>query len=203
MPALFTHVFPNLVWHIPSSERVIYLTFDDGPTPEITDWTLKVLDDYNAKATFFCIGKNVKSHPALFSKISTGGHGIGNHTFNHIKGWKSSHQDYLDNVSKASEYINSKLFRPPYGQIRPKQAAALVKKGYRVIMWNILSLDWDASISKEKCAENVIKNSQSGDIIVFHDSLKAATNLRYALPKVLQYFSEEGFKFRRIPGSIQ
>lgn len=203
MPALFTHVFPNLVWHIPSSERVIYLTFDDGPTPEITDWTLKVLDDYNAKATFFCIGKNVKSHPTLFSKISTGGHGIGNHTFNHIKGWKSSHQDYLDNVSKASEYINSKLFRPPYGQIRPKQAAALVKKGYRVIMWNILSLDWDASISKEKCAENVIKNSQSGDIIVFHDSLKAATNLRYALPKVLQYFSEEGFKFRRIPGSIQ
>lgn len=202
-PALLRHVFPNLVWNIPTDEKVLYLTFDDGPTPEITNWTLDILEQYNAKCTFFCVGINVLKHRDIYNKILSGGHVVGNHTFEHIKGWHSSTQDYIQNVEKASELIDSRLFRPPYGQIQPKQAAQLSKLGYSVIMWNILSLDWDAKISKEKCVENVIKNASSGDIIVFHDSQKASKNLKYALPKVLAYFDKKGFEFKCIPESVQ
>lgn len=210
-------LFPDLVWDLPSKEKVIYLTFDDGPTPIITDWTLDVLKQYNAKATFFCIGKNVEAHPDIFNKIITDGHSIGNHTYNHIKGWTTSTKNYVSNIEKAQKVQsvecrvqsnienskllthNYKLFRPPYGQIKPKQAKTLIQLGYKIIMWMVVAIDWDASVSKEKCLDNVVNNTISGDIVVFHDSIKAANNMQYALPKVLEYFSEKGFKFKYIP----
>lgn len=210
-------LFPDLVWDLPSKEKVIYLTFDDGPTPIITDWTLDVLKQYNAKATFFCIGKNVEAHPDIFNKIIADGHSIGNHTYNHIKGWTTSTENYILNIEKAQKVQsaecrvqsnienskllthNSKLFRPPYGQIKPKQAKTLIQLGYKIIMWMVAAIDWDASVSKEKCLDNVVNNTISGDIVVFHDSIKAANNMQYALPKVLEYFSEKGFKFKCIP----
>lgn len=208
-PKLAKSLFPDLVWDLPSKEKVIYLTFDDGPTPIVTDWTLDVLKQYNASATFFCIGKNVDAHPLIFKRIASEGHSIGNHTYNHLKGWKTNTKNYLKDIDEAQEVLNNQiqnsefriqnLFRPPYGQIRPKQAKQLINLGYKVIMWNVLAKDWDASISEEKCLENVVSNTSSGDIIVFHDSIKAKKNLQYAFPKVLEYFSEKGFEFKRIP----
>ena len=199
-PKLAKSLFPDLIWDLPSKEKVIYLTFDDGPTPVITDWTLDVLKQYNAKATFFCIGKNVDEHPTIFKRILNEGHSIGNHTHNHLKGWKTSTKKYLNNIENSQLLThNSKLFRPPYGQIKPKQAKRLIQLGYKIIMWKVLSMDWEHSISKEKCFENVINNTSSGDIVVFHDSVKAVKNMQYALPKVLEYFSEKGFEFKRIP----
>jgi len=201
-PPLLKQVFSNLTWNIPNSKKSIYLTFDDGPTPIITDWTLKTLKSYNAKASFFCIGKNVLAHPDIYERIIADGHTVGNHTHTHIKGWKSSTAEYLNNVDEASFCITSNLFRPPYGQILPKQVTALAQLEYKVIMWSILSLDWDKNISKEKCVLNVINNTSEGDIIVFHDSIKASVNMKYTLPKVLDHFSSKGFEFKRIPESI-
>jgi len=202
-------LFPNLVWDIPTKEKVIYLTFDDGPTPIITDWTLDVLKKHNAKATFFCIGKNIKAYPTIFNRIVSEGHSIGNHTYNHLKGWKTSTKEYIEDVTKTKLIIDSQIqnsefriqnfFRPPYGKIKPKQTKELINLGYKIIMWKVLSIDWDASVSNIKCLENVIGNASYGDIIVFHDSLKAAKNMQYALPKVLEHFSEKGVEFKRIP----
>ena len=200
-PKIAKTLFPDLIWDLPSKEKNIYLTFDDGPTPEITDWTLDVLKKHNAKATFFCIGKNVENHPTLFQRILTEGHSVGNHTHNHLRGWKTNIKTYIDDILRADiEIHNSKLFRPPYGQIKPKQAKQLIQLGYKIIMWNVLAIDWDHSVSNQKCLENVINNTSSGDIVVFHDSLKAANNMQYALPKVLEYFSKREFEFKRIPG---
>jgi peptidoglycan/xylan/chitin deacetylase (PgdA/CDA1 family) len=207
-PIVAKRMFPNYVWDIPSTKKTIYLTFDDGPTPEITNWTLDVLKQHNAKATYFCIGKNVKKHPDIFQNILNDGHVIGNHTNNHVKGWRTSTKDYLTNIDKAqkiidSEIINQKslkanLFRPPYGQISPKQGKALMQLNYNIVMWNVLSFDWDNSISNQTCLENVIKNTSDGSIVVFHDSIKASNNMKYALPKTLEHFSKKGFSFKSI-----
>ena len=199
-------IFPKLIWEYPSEEKTIHLTFDDGPTPEITDWTLDVLNKYNAKATFFCIGKNVEANPELFKRIVNDGHSIGNHTYNHLKGWKTKTKNYLDSIEKTavvfkSFNIETTLFRPPYGQIKPKQVKQLLQKNYDIIMWNILSLDWDKNTSKEKCLTNIINNTKSGDIVVLHDSVKASKNMMYILPKVLDYFSKQEYRFKRIPES--
>lgn len=208
-PKIITSALPNLVWHLPSKDKAIYLTFDDGPTPEITDWTLDTLNTYKAKATFFCIGNNIEKHPEIFKRINTEGHTIGNHTFNHLKGWKTKTQHYVENTLEAQNIIdqhnikNSYLFRPPHGRIKPKQAKQLQDLGYKIIMWNVLSKDWDKKISKEKCLEYVIQNTTSGDIVVFHDSIKASRNMQYALPRVLEHFSKKGFEFKRIPVSHQ
>lgn len=205
IPKLITKALSKLVWHLPSKEKVIYLTFDDGPTPIITDWTLDALKAYNAKATFFCIGDNIEKYPEIFNRINEEQHAIGNHTFNHLKGWKTKTKRYIDNTLKAQKSIdnhnikNSYLFRPPHGRMKPKQAKELQQLGYKIIMWNVLSKDWDKNISKEQCLKNVIENTTSGDIVVFHDSIKASRNMQYTLPKVLEYFSKKGFAFRRIP----
>ena len=211
IPRLIKNLFPNLVWELPTKEKVIYLTFDDGPTPKITEWTLNTLKEYNAKATFFCIGKNIEEHPDIFSEIVSEGHAIGNHTFTHVKGWKTNTKDYIDNIKKAHSVFQTsllegeksasynQLFRPPYGQIKPKQIKALTLLGYKIIMWSVLSVDWHKSVSKEKCLKNVINNTTSGSIVVFHDSIKASVNMQYALPKVLDYFSKKGYVFKRIP----
>ena len=204
IPKVATKIFPNLVWELLTNEKVLYLTFDDGPTPEITEWTLHQLNKHNAKATFFCIGNNIKKHPEIFNSILKEGHSIGNHTFNHTKGWKTKAKAYIEDVLKTKieiekHNISTNLFRPPHGQIKPKQAKLLKALGYSIIMWNVLSIDWDKKISPKQCLENVINHSKPGSIIVFHDSVKAAKNMQYTLPKVLEHFSKKGYVFKRIP----
>lgn len=213
-PWLAKKIFSRYTWDIPVADKELYLTFDDGPTPEITDWTLDVLKDFNAKATFFCIGNNIDKHPDIFKRVVSHGHAIGNHTYNHQKGWKTPIEDYVTNVLKAQEIINSNnqglidvdpdpetknLFRPPYGQITSKQGKSLIALGYKIIMWDVLAFDWKDTITHEKCLKNVVTTAQPGSIVVFHDSVKAAPRMQYALPKVLEHFSERGFGFKRIP----
>ncbi|MEZ4803348.1 MAG: polysaccharide deacetylase family protein [Gelidibacter sp.] len=211
-PSLVKKIFRSYVWDIKTKtdEKILYLTFDDGPTPEITDWTLDVLKQYNAKATFFCIGNNIEKYPTIFQRIHNEGHSAGNHTLNHCRGWKTKTKAYVDEVIRTQECIHSKIdnhqstlakfFRPPYGQITSKQGKSLLKLGYKIIMWDILAFDWKDSVTNEQCYQNVISKATSGSIIVFHDSVKASERMQYALPKVLDYFSEKGFEFRRIPG---
>lgn len=194
-------IFPNYIWDIPNRENKVFLTFDDGPTPEITEWTLEQLKKYEAKATFFCIGNNIEKHPAIFQKIIQEEHAIGNHTFNHMKGWETPNEIYLKNVEKCSKTVsqlkteneNCSLFRPPYGKIKPSQSKALRRLGYKIIMWDVLSYDFDQTITPEECLDNVLKNIESGSIIVFHDSQKAEQNLKYVLPKTLAFLKEKGF----------
>ncbi|MFC7357882.1 polysaccharide deacetylase family protein [Jejudonia soesokkakensis] len=188
MPKVMRWMYPKRIWAFSRSEPKIYLTFDDGPIPEVTPWVLDLLKEYNAKATFFCIGENVQKHPEIYNRIIAEGHSVGNHTFHHLNGWKTNTSTYIEDVSKAAEYIDSKLFRPPYGRITSNQAKQLKKKGYRIIMWDVLSYDFEASVSEEKCLHNVLNNIENGSIVVFHDSVKAEKNLRYVLPKVLNIF---------------
>lgn len=207
-------MFPNYIWDIPSPNKTIYLTFDDGPTPEITNWVLKTLNEYNAKATFFCIGKNIENHPNIFKNIITEGHSVGNHTQNHLKGWKTKTEAYLENIEDCQKQLSkfqvenvqtnhtkptaAKLFRPPYGKIKPKQGKQLIALGYKIIMWDVLSFDWDKNVSEETCFNNVISKAKSGSIVVFHDSVKASKNMMYALPKVLDYFNKLDYTFKAI-----
>ena len=206
-PSLIKFVFRNLVWSFSKKEKVIYLTFDDGPTPEITEWTLQELNKYNAKATFFCIGKNIQQHPEIFQKIIENNHSIGNHTHNHLNGIKTTTSNFIKNIEDSENCIqknsklktqNSKLFRPPYGKLRFSQSRKIREKGYKIIMWDVLSADFDTSISKKKCLENVIRNTKNGSVIVFHDSEKATKNLQFVLPQVLEYYTYKGFAFNRI-----
>jgi len=176
---------------------VLYLTFDDGPIPEVTPWVLEQLEKFKAKATFFCVGDNVKKHPTVFEQVKKQGHAIGNHTSNHLNGWATDNVPYFHNVRHCASLVNSVLFRPPYGKLRPKQAQFL-QRHYRIVMWDVLSGDFDAHVSPEQCFKNVINNAQNGSIVVFHDSLKAKENLEYALPAVLGYFSERGYRFERL-----
>lgn len=196
---LVKKIFYNYVWDIPNNENKVYLTFDDGPTPEVTEWTLEQLKKYKVKATFFCIGDNIQKYPAVFKKIIHEGHAIGNHTFNHLKGWKAKTEDYLKNTrlceTEISKLTNNKcvLFRPPYGKIKNSQAKEIRKLGYKIILWDVLSADYDQSISPEECLTNVLKNVTKGSIIVFHDSKKAFVNLEYTLPKTLEFLNQKGF----------
>lgn len=204
--ALIKKIFSNFVWSIPNNENIIYLTFDDGPTPEITEWVLQELKKHEAKATFFCIGNNIEKYPTIFEKIIHNGHAIGNHTFNHLNGWKTNTEEYLKNVNLCEKQIiqstiknqKSKIFRPPYGKIKGLQSKKLRQLGYKIIMWDVLSADFDIMISPEKCVQNVLENTESGSIIVFHDSVKAFPNLEYTLPKILKVLTEKGFVFEAI-----
>jgi len=197
IPFFIPYFFPFFVWKIKSKK--IYLTFDDGPIPEITPWILDLLKSYNVKATFFCVGDNISKHRDIFSRIIKEGHSIGNHTFNHINGWKNSTKYYLENVMQCEKEINTyypnnlKIFRPPYGKIKPLQAYQLIKKGYKIVLWDVLSGDYSQNISPEQCFQNVIKNISPGSIIVFHDNLKAINTLKYVLPKTLEFLSENNF----------
>ena len=200
---LIKKLFPRFVWDVPNREKKIYLTFDDGPTPEITEWVLKILREYGAKATFFCIGNNIKQHPEIFRKVIAEGHTIGNHTYNHRNGWNTGNAAYRENWETTTEAIKehypdfdeTKLFRPPYCRIKASQSAALRNAGYRIVMWDVLSADFDRSITPENCLENVIENTVEGSVIIFHDSVKAFPNLEHALPRALQYLKEKGFVF--------
>ncbi|MEE9349842.1 MAG: polysaccharide deacetylase family protein [Flavobacteriaceae bacterium] len=199
-PKIVRSFYKNYTWFFKTNKKEIYLTFDDGPTENVTQFVLDALEKHQAKATFFCIGKNVENQPLLYQRIVKNGHTIGNHTYNHLNGWQTNANDYVNNVEKCADAINStfnnqKIFRPPYGRIKKYQAKQLIKKGYEIIMWSVLSGDFDTTISKEKCLKNVLDNTKKGSIIVFHDSIKAKQNIEYVLPKVLEYFSKKGYSF--------
>ena len=197
-PVWLQKVFPHRLWKVRDEEKCLYLTFDDGPHPQITSEVLKQLEIYNAKATFFCIGKNVAKFPGTYSNILNSGHTVGNHTYDHLNGWKIENEKYLSNILQAKKLISSKLFRPPYGRITSFQAKQLGNPLYnmKVVMWSVLSGDFDINLSKEKCCKNVLKTAETGDIIVFHDSEKAAEKMLYSLPKVLEAFTEKGYSFK-------
>jgi peptidoglycan-N-acetylglucosamine deacetylase len=179
--------------------KTLYLTFDDGPHPVATPFVLQQLKKYNAIGTFFCIGKNVVAHPEIYRQIISEGHAIGNHTYNHLNGWKTNDEMYMKDVSAAAQHIDSHLFRPPYGRITSFQAknlkAAMKGKTPKVIMWDVLSADFDVDVTPRESAANVLLNARSGSIVVFHDSEKAFPRLEYALPRVLEHFSRDGYRF--------
>jgi len=184
---------PAYTWRIPTEERVVYLTFDDGPIPVLTPWVLDQLGAYEAKATFFCVGDNVVKHPKLFERLLAEGHSIGNHTFNHLNGWHTDTLAYLHNVRRCARVVHSRLFRPPYGKLMPLQRAFL-ERHFQIIMWDVLSGDYDADISPDQCLAHVLDNVQPGSIVVLHDNLKAERNLRFVLPAALEFFAAGGWR---------
>lgn len=198
-PALLPALYPSYIWRIPTREKIVYLTFDDGPHPVATPFVLSELKKFNGKATFFCIGKNVAKHPELYREIIADGHAIGNHTYHHLNGWRSKTGDYLNDIHAAAGLIPSRLFRPPYGRIRRAQGRQLQSESqYKIIMWDVLSGDFDAGADANKCFRHVVRNAGNGSIIVFHDSEKAFSKLVRLLPNVLEYFNEKGFKLEKI-----
>lgn len=204
-------LYPACIWQIPTKEKIVYLTFDDGPHPEATPFVLEQLKQFNAKATFFCIGKNVAAQPIIFSQLKKEGHSVGNHTMHHANGWKTDDVNYFQEIADADKLIGSNLFRPPYGRIKRSQVKAITNYGLRntnldsklpntpdsrftIIMWSVLSGDFDTEIDGEKCFKSVIKHVKPGSIIVFHDSAKAFPRLEIALPKTLEWLTQQGFK---------
>ncbi len=196
-PELLKRMYPNQIWSIPNDKKKIYLTFDDGPTPRITENILQTLNDYSAKATFFLVGENAFRYPELVQSIKSDGHSIGNHTHHHLNGWQTSTNAYAKDVLKCEEMVSSKLFRPPYGRITRSQTKVMTNR-YKVVMWDVLSGDFDHTITKDRVLKNVIDNTKPGSIIVFHDSIKAASRMQYALPRVLEYFTEREYTFAKI-----
>lgn len=202
----------NLIWNKDSTEKFVYLTFDDGPIPNVTTFVLNTLKSFNVKATFFCIGDNISKHPEVFEQIKANGHAIGNHTYNHLKGWKTDDKTYIDNFWQCQALTETNLFRPPYGRIKKSQMRKLVNSWQltvgkklktenselQTVMWDVLSGDFDLKLSPEKCYQNVIKNTRNGSIIVFHDSLKAWDRLEYALPKSIEYLLQQGYQFKTL-----
>lgn len=194
-PLLYRLLFRKSVWRLNKNEKCVYLTFDDGPIPEVTPWVLDLLDQYKIKATFFCVGDNVARNSELYQEILRRGHLTGNHTMNHVQGIHFSPRGYVRNVEKANLLIGSNLFRPPHGHMLPRQVYILNKK-YKIIMWDVVTRDYSKLVSKEQVLENVKRYTRNGSIIVFHDSLKAEKNLRYALPLALEWLIEQGYEFR-------
>lgn len=195
--------YPSLVWKRATEEKVIYLTFDDGPIPGVTEYVLEELKRFEAKATFFCVGDNIRKYPDVYAKILAQGHRTGNHTFNHIKGWNTDNPVYIENVRLCDTQMQAvaplpshppKLFRPPYGKIKKSQIK-LLRADYEIIMWHVLTGDYNKDLSPERCLKKALKYSGKGSIIVFHDSLKAEKNLKYALPRFLEHFAAKGFRF--------
>ncbi len=201
---LIKRFFSSYVWNVPNVDQKTYLTFDDGPTPEVTPWVLDTLERNNIKATFFCLGKNIQQHPELFQEILLKGHTVGNHTFDHLNGWKTDCKPYIENVLQCEAIIKKQsnsmtsIFRPPYGKIKRSQKLKIQQLGYKIIMWDVLSADFDVSITPEKCLQNVMENTSSGSIIVFHDSVKASHNLKNTLPKAIALLKEKGYIFEQL-----
>lgn len=204
---LMRALYPDFIWRVPTKEKEIFLTFDDGPIPEITEFVLDELNKYQAKATFFCIGANIEKYPNIFLKIVNQQHTIGNHTFNHLKGWDTEDGIYLDNFRKCEDEIfkqipNPKsqipnLFRPPFGRIKRSQAKEILKS-HEIVMWDVLTGDYDQSLSKERVLSKTLQHTEQGSIVLFHDSTKASKNMMHALPRVLKHFSERGFTFKAL-----
>ena len=187
-------LYKEALWRMDKKKPEIYLTFDDGPIPEMTPWVLDVLRDYGVKATFFCVGDNIRKHPTVFGKLLAHGHQLGNHTYNHLKGWKTNTAEYLRNVAQCQELTNTHLFRPPYGRLKPSQYKVL-KQQYTLAFWDVLSYDYDHFTSPENCLRNVTRYTREGSIVLFHDSIKASQNLKYALPKYLEHCLNLNYTF--------
>ncbi|MGZ2369121.1 polysaccharide deacetylase family protein [Ancylomarina sp. YFZ004] len=194
IPQFLKKLFPSLTWDYNTGEKVVYITFDDGPIPESTAWTLELLRSKNVKATFFCVGDNVRKYPGIYHRILNEGHAVGNHTHNHLRGFTNQTQCYVDNVNLASQYIDSKLFRPPYGMIKRSQAKKLLKD-YKIIMWDVLSEDYRQDITPEECYKAVLRSIRPGSIILFHNHLKSEKNMRYALPRLIDELKKQGYQF--------
>lgn len=192
LPHLLTRLFPGAVFRVKTQRREVFLTFDDGPIPEVTPWVLGFLKEEGIKACFFCVGENVQRNPDVFQKVQAEGHLVGNHTFNHMQGLKNDDETYYQNIAKAASYIPGKLFRPPHGLLWPRQFKKL-KVDYRFVMWDIISRDFDKRLSPEQVCRNVLRNVRPGSVIIFHDSLKAEKNMKQALPLVIRGLREKGF----------
>ena len=193
-------LFPDILWHINTEAKEIYLTFDDGPIPEVTHWVLEQLEQYNAQATFFMVGDNITKYQELFTEVINRQHTVGNHTFNHLNGWHTNDQTYVENISKAEELLNNnsaKLFRPPHGKLKWSQYLN-IKKSFKIVMWDVLSGDFDTTLSKEKCLQSSISATVPGSVIVFHDSAKTVAQLEYVLPRYLEHFTALDFKFKAL-----
>lgn len=199
-PGWLKKLYPSCIWQMDATEKIIYLTFDDGPHPAITPFVLDTLKDFQAKATFFCIGKNVVNNPEVYKRMIEEGHAVGNHTFNHLNGWKTPDKIYMDDILKAKKYIDSFLFRPPYGRISPFQLRLLAADKYqmRPVMWTVLSGDFDVKLHPDQCLKNVLAKTRPGSIVVFHDSEKANPRMSKALPEMLKFFTEQGYQFKKI-----
>ena len=198
-PSLYRLLFPEAIWRIKSrGRRVVYITFDDGPIPEVTPWVLDTLDSFGIKATFFLVGDNVRRHPELLEEIRRRGHSYGNHTMHHVQGLKSTRKAYLRDITEADKLIDSPLFRPPHGLLWGGQARA-IKRKYNLIMYDVITRDYDRSLTPERILENVKRYVRNGSIIVFHDSLKSEHNLRYVLPRAIQWLKDQGYEFKAIP----
>ena len=196
-PDFIRKLIPGAVWRLPQKEKTVYLTFDDGPIPEVTPWVLDLLKKYNIKATFFCVGDNVRKYPEVFKMVVSAGHSVGNHTFNHLQGFKVRSDKYVENVELADSYIRSNLFRPPHGHLRIRQGMKLSKK-FRFVMWDVITRDYNMKLSGEYVLNVVKRYARNGSIIVFHDSIKAEENMKYALPKAIEFLLSEGYKFEKI-----
>lgn len=199
-PSIFFWLYPQLVWRKDTSQKEVFLTFDDGPIPSLTPWVLDLLKTFDAKATFFCVGHNVEKHPGIFERVLKEGHSVGNHTFNHLNGWQTGNLDYLRNTLRADEvigqYLKTNLFRPPYGRIRRKQRQQLRHK--QIVMWDVLSGDFSQKLKPVEVLKNTMKHTRPGSIVVFHDNPKAELNLRFALPAYLKHFVQRGYSFKAL-----
>jgi len=191
-PPIVKTLFADYIWHINTDLKEVYLTFDDGPIPGLTPWVLDTLAEFNSKATFFCVGENVKNNGSIFNRIIMEGHTVGNHTYNHLNGWHTENEVYIQNIAECDKNMETNLFRPPYGKMKPSQSS-LIKSEKTIVMWDILSGDFDQSISKEKCLANVIDNYSPGSVIVFHDNIKAEEKLKFVLPAFLEHLTQNGF----------
>ena len=200
-PKVVKNFFGSITWKINTDKKVIYLTFDDGPIPIITEKILKALDLFNAKATFFCVGENVKKYPSIYNEILAEGHSTGNHTYSHLQGLKVSTAEYLNNIKRAADYIDSDLFRPPHGRMKASQQNE-VRKNYNIVLWDVLSLDYSKNISEESCLDNVKHFTRPGSVIVFHDNIKAEDNMFYALTQSLLLYSELGYRFEALDSQL-
>jgi peptidoglycan/xylan/chitin deacetylase (PgdA/CDA1 family) len=201
VPAIIKWLYKELVWNIKTNEKTVYLTFDDGPIPDVTPFVLDTLKNYGAKATFFCVGENIFKNPEVFNQIVKEGHTIGNHTFNHLNGWKTNVKTYYDNIMKCENLITKdntkKLFRPPYGRITSKQIQVL-RESFKIIMWDVLSADYEKSITAEQCLRNTLSSTRNGSIVLFHDHVKTFKKIKYVLPKYLEELSKKGYTFKAL-----
>lgn len=187
----------NCIWRIPGNEKIIYLTFDDGPIPELTPFVLETLEKYNARATFFCVGDNARKHPQLLREIIAQGHSVGNHTHNHYDGWKKNSEEYEQNIRKGFDYIPGNMFRPPYGHITPWQINRMKDQVY-IVLWTVLSYDYDQNTTPARCLRNVLRYTKRGSIVVFHENKKAIPRIKYALPRFIEHYSAQGYRFEAL-----
>lgn len=196
-PQMLRSLYRDSLWRMDKTRPELYLTFDDGPIPGLTPWVLDVLKDYQAKATFFCVGDNIRKNGNIFERVLAEGHQVGNHTYNHLKGWKTKTADYLHNAGLCQQYTQTALFRPPYGRIKKSQYRAL-KQHYTMVFWDVLSYDYDRFTQPETCLQNVIKYTRNGSIILFHDNIKAEQNIKFALPRFLEHSLKLNYTFTRL-----